>query len=301
VVIIGMVVVHQTRATYLALAVLIGVVTVSLFGRRLWETAWRYAGVSVVGLLAAAVGTTAVGWTLLRVNTANAISRFAQFDRAIELIALHPITGITPPVLPYFISTNNIPHNVVLLIGVVGGIPAMVLLLGTFAVAATGCWRAIVSADPRTRDIGLGVAAGWAATLTNLSLAPGFTRAFWLLIGLGALLLVTDGDRLRPIAWSAPAVSTSRLETVVQRLVSLLPSVTYPRPEEIYRRLRGVWRRSGVVSTVVWVATTTGLTRDASTARSRVEQAWTSSALVNVWWRLRTVTRNSRLVQLLLD
>ncbi|WP_380677655.1 O-antigen ligase family protein [Salinigranum sp. GCM10025319] len=301
VIIVGMVVVHQTRATYLALAALLGVVALGLFGRRVWETAWRYAGASVLGLAAAAVAAVAVGWVILSVNVTNALSRFAQFDRAVELIALNPLTGISPPILPYFAATNNIPHNVIFLVGVVGGLPAVTLLLGTFVVAATGCWRAITSVDAQTRDIGLGVAAGWAATLTNLSLAPGFTRAFWLLIGLGSLLLLTDGARLQSIAWSESAVRTSRLGATMQRLVSPLPSVVYLGYAETQRRLGAAWSRSGVLGAVVWFATAARVTYDASATRLHVEQAWKRSTLVNIWHRLQTMTRESRLIRVLID
>lgn len=299
VIIVGMVVVHQTRATYLALAALLGVVVVGIYGRQLWVAAWRYAGVSVVGLAAFVAAAVTLGWVLFRVNAANALSRFAQFDRAFELIALYPFTGVTPPVLPYFAATGAIPHNVVLLVGVVGGFPAVVLLFSTFAVAIAGQWNAWTAEDTQTRDLALGIAAGWAATLTSLSLAPGFTRAFWFLIGLSAVLVGVRNGQLRGTWWSQPATESSSFARGVQKLTLRFPTVRYPGHTVVRRRLRSAVHRSVILGRLRQIATKTGLTYDASSVRERVEMAWKHSTVLSGVRYLSAAVETARVTRLL--
>jgi len=298
-IIISMVVVHQTRATYLALIVLLTVTGIGLFGRRVWVKGWRYTGASVIAAGGLVISGIVGSWLLLQVNLSNALKRFAQFDRAFELIVLYPLTGITPPVLPYFSATNNIPHNVILLVGVVGGVPAVTLLLATFGVAVAGLWRAYVSEDSQTRDIALGIAAGWAATLTNLSLAPGFTRAFWLLIGLGAVLVTVRRRSLQGAVWAQGATDTSVIGRLIRSSGVSTRSVKYPGHAKVRQRLQTGWRHSVVVRLIGHSAAVLGLTYDASEARRQVETAWGESAVQSLGDAIQRILRNATVIKFL--
>jgi hypothetical protein len=264
--IVVMVVVLQSRATYLALVMLTTILVVGLYGRRLWIGAFRNVGVSVMVLVAGAATATITGWVLLTTNVSTVLSRFAQFDRAILLILQHPLTGVTPPIEPFFPITGVIPHNVVLIVGVVGGLPAVALLLATFSVAAVGLWYACHDPDPRVRAVSLGIAAGWAATLTNLSLAPGFTRAFWLLVTLGIVLLRRDGTHLTGIGVMPVAVSNSRLTRAVNWAID---------------------------------NTATRATMDVSETRRKVEQAYRASTTRLLAANLRRTVKHSYVVGLI--
>jgi hypothetical protein len=244
-VILSAVILNQTRATYLALAVLTTVVVIGLYGRRLWNVGWRNAGASVFVLGGGGIAATVVGWRLYAVNPTNALRRFRQFERALVLIADNPLVGMTPPIIQHFPVTNNIPHNVVLLVGVVGGVPAVTILLTTFVIAAAGLWYGYTRGSERVRTLSLGVAAGWAATLTSLSLAPGFTRAFWLLVGVGGVLLLRTGDRLDPTPWFETALSNSRIVSGLRELHggTLARILTADATGE-REQLRVAWRES---------------------------------------------------------
>jgi hypothetical protein len=300
-IIIGMVIVHQTRATYLALIALIAVVFLGRFGHRVWIEAWRRAGASALALVVMALTAVGVGWVLLQVNVSNALSRFAQYDRAVELITAYPMTGITPPVLPYFTASGNIPHNVILLVGVVGGLPAIVLLLSTFVVAGAGIWHGYTSSDPLTRDLSLGIAAGWAATLTSLSLAPGFTRAFWMLVGLGGILLGINAGRSRSIALSQKAVESSRLGRLIRWATAPLPTVDNAGYAETWRRSQIAWRYSIAVRLLTNLSGTLGLAHDATETRVKIEAAWERSTILIASHRVREIIRRSRLSDLLIE
>jgi len=269
-VVVFMIIVHQTRATYLALAALAGVLILGLFGRQLWRAGWRNASLGLGSAIGVAAVAGASAWTLYLVNPANAIKRFLQYERAFQLLLTNPLTGIVPPLDPYFFSLPgaNIPHNVILLVAVVGGVPALALLLTTFAVAASGLWTAVTDDSQQISTVGLGIAAGWAATLTNLSLAPGFTRAFWLLIALGATLLCRRGTQLKPVTSMSPAVRNSVLSRVVQ--------------------------------TVPWSRTAAVIRADASTTRVKVENAYLQSTIRRFLLKIETGIRNSRISAYLL-
>ena len=257
----------QTRATYLAFAVGMGVLAAGLFGRLAWEAGWRNAGASLLGLGTSALVMAGAAWILFTINVANAVSRVAQFVRAAELIAANPLTGVTPPVLRYFPVLENIPHNVVLLVGTVGGLPAVALLFAIFATAVAGLWRA--GHDTlRVQDCSIAVAAGFAATLTNLSLAPGFTRAFWLLIGLGSVFVFVRDGQVGMARWYRVALSNSRTGSALRR------------------------RQNSVVAD--W------LTADATGTRENVEAAWAHSTCRQVIIRLRNAAQNSTAIRVLI-
>ncbi len=242
--IVGAVVLQQTRATYLALAVLGAVVVVGLYGRRIRDAAWRNAGASVLALCIGGVALSGAAWRLYRVNPANALTRLAQFERAVALIAANPALGVTSPVIQHFPETDTIPHNVVLLVGVVGGLPAVGLLALALAGSVAGLWRCARASDPRVQSVGLGGGAGLAATLTSLSLAPGFTRAFWLLVAVGGLLVVRSGHRLTGLAWPAAALSNSRTAPACRVVGRLLADALRTDATGLRDRLAAAVRRS---------------------------------------------------------
>lgn len=240
------VILHQTRATYLALAVLAVVVVVGLYGRRIYDTAWRNAGASALALGGGGICLAVVARWLYRVNPTNALARLEQFERAVVLIATHPLTGVRPPVVQHFAETGNVPHNVVLLVGVVGGVPALSILLAAFVAAAAGLWLGTFDDEPRVRALSLGVGAGWAATLTNLSLAPGFTRAFWLLIAVGCALLLRSDDRLLGAVWPTGALSNSRVASTCRSVGTTIGGALRTDATDHRDRLAIAWRRSAL-------------------------------------------------------
>lgn len=269
-IIFSAVILNQTRASYLALAMLAVVVIFALYGRRLWDTGWRNAGASLLVLGGGGITATVVGWRLYAVNPANALKRFRQFERAFVLIADSPLVGVTPPVLQHFPVTDNIPHNVVLLVGVVGGVPAVTLLLAIFVMAAAGLWYGYTQGSERVRMLSLGVGAGWAATLTSLSLAPGFTRAFWLLVGIGGVLLVRTDDQLDPSPWFETALSNSRIIASIRELSKngALARILTADATETRERLNVAWEKS-----------------DSWKCVRRVRRAVASAAIINILLR----------------
>jgi hypothetical protein len=259
-------VIFQSRATWLAILAAVGVLFVGVSGRRVWDAGWRNAGVSMVILLSGTGIGLAGAWFLIQINRANALSRLGQFQRSVVVFFANPLTGITPPVIQHFPVTENIPHNVVLLVAVVGGVPALTLLLTIFAATALGlvrAWR-----DDDTRWTALAIAGGLAATLTNLSLAPGFTRSFWALVALGAVFIHVDGGTVDMEPWYQRALSGSRLVSTLRR-----------------------WAQGSVLVSL--------LTTDATGTQRKFAIAWKNSRCRGLSEKLRAAWSNSRVVSVL--
>lgn len=239
-------VILQTRSVYLATTVACSILVVGMFGRRLWRAGFRFAGVSASIFGAVGVAAAAAAWVLYRISPDTVTLRALQYRTAVEVIVLHPFTGVAPPVVRYF-PTGNVPHNVVLFIGVVAGIPAIVLFGTLVILAVSGSARAVRD-GPVT--VGLGVIAGLAGALTAVSLSVGFGRAIWVLIGLGGTLMIYDGRHVAMMDWIRPTVRNSTLVTTLRNAVrgGLLYRVATYDATSLRRKLEAAWRHSAARS-----------------------------------------------------
>jgi len=241
---IAAVVLLQTRATYLAFAAAMGVLAAGVHGRRMWELGWRNAGGSALVLTVGGAASLAVGRVLYAINPENVTSRVAQFQRSLVLMAQHPLTGVPRPVLQHFPVTGHTPHNMFLHTGVAAGVPAAAVLLLMLGVALAGCWRGWL--DHRSRWTALALAAGLAATVINLGLTPGQTRAYWLLIASSTMLIYSSDGDLSTMPWIRTAVRTSAVATALRRATrnSTVLGLLTADATDTRRRLAAGWQES---------------------------------------------------------
>lgn len=203
----------QSRATWVAMVVASGVLIAGIFGRKLWDTAWRNAGASGIVLLIGSTGAAVFSLFLIQISRRNAALRLRQYIRSGEILYHHPLVGVKPPIIQHFVE--HIPHNVLLLIGVVSGIPGMVLLLAILGIATTGLWRGWHK-NVQTRYLALSVAAGLAANIVNMSFAPANSRIVWILLAMSSILITVDGESILMANWFDSALVNSRTASVLQ-------------------------------------------------------------------------------------
>jgi hypothetical protein len=253
VVLFAAVAIIQSRSTWLATAAMLTALIFGLSGKRIHGIAWRNAGASVLILVTTSIGMLISGYALFVLRPDTVLVRLAQYERAIDIIATYPLTGVHPPIVVFVPIAKSIPHNEFLLVGAATGLPGIVLftLLLTVAVwGLTNGWRSSMTAP-----LALAIGAGLTANVVNISFAPALTRSVFALLGLASVLIAHDGHGIKRSPGICSGVENSTVSRVIQWAAneSLVVTVLTYDATVHSRTLRTVWHNSALQKILVRV------------------------------------------------
>jgi len=180
-VLLGGILVAQTRSTWVAAATALGVLVVVQFVRGLrWNPRLRpwYAAAGLVAVVAAALLVPFVVDALVAVNSKTAQARLTQYRSALVALGESPLVGVGPTRLPDYVPTvgivnsSNSVHNAVLNVAATSGLPAVLLYVSAPLSVAFATFRRAVG-----RQSGYLLAAGLCASTAAIFVDAQFLTA----------------------------------------------------------------------------------------------------------------------------
>lgn len=187
----------QSRSTILAVAVAVGTFTL-LAGLRSSNRRVRtvVGTVSVLGAVGAVVVVGRAIAPLVATNAEAVERRIMMYCGALSKIGSHPFVGCGWSCARGMAENDVLVHNSWLLIGVVAGLPALVLWAVLFVSLFVGMLRLLWMSD-EVGMLALMTTTGFAGGLTELALFPGITDTVALLLGVAASVAGLGGVTYR--------------------------------------------------------------------------------------------------------
>lgn len=186
----------QSRSTWVATAVAIIISLTCYFLFRRQQTTrpfFRKISTATVGSIITGIIVIAPAGLayLIKINEGTYSSRLVQYQNTLRLLSEYPIFGAGYGNLgPVFVKYGD-PHNAFLYLGATGGLLPLILTVFSFCLVVRWLLQSAVNqSTEHERILAVSLIAGLAAVLVEANLQPGFGKAPWLIVSLGASMNV---------------------------------------------------------------------------------------------------------------
>jgi O-antigen ligase len=202
-VIVGAIVIGQSRSTYISLMIIIGTLSFLLpvfviqkkrplhYVIQFAAPAILFAGVfTIITILIASVSFDVFDVEMVISNIGSIQARFEQYMLAVQAMINQPLFGVGARYI-WAINSNHTVHNLWLLVGTWSGIPGFVIWILIFCILSIALFRRVLTSDRRLQTLQLVLLTSLLGTTVELAFWIGFRDilAVFLAITVGSLFL----------------------------------------------------------------------------------------------------------------